>query len=152
MRPLHREPITRWRRVIPQKHGYLKLHFHDITVRHWNKAFEFSIYRQPNWICHIFHSNCLLNHVTQGKIQGMGRWGGRRTQLVDGLREKSWYRKLIQDALDRTLQNSLWNRRWICRKRDCVMNEWKVYKYKLLPIFRIQNLCYYLLDTSYKHT
>jgi len=26
--------------------------------------------RKANWIGHIFHRNCLIKHVTEGKIEG----------------------------------------------------------------------------------
>ena len=45
--------------------------------------------RKANWIGHIFRRNCLLQHVTEGKIQGVievtGRLGRRRRKLLDGL-------------------------------------------------------------------
>jgi len=41
---------------------------------------------ETNWICHILYRNCLLNHVTEGKIEGRievtGRRGIRRKQLT----------------------------------------------------------------------
>jgi hypothetical protein len=47
--------------------------------------------RKANWIGHILRRNCLLNHVTKGKvdgnIEGTGR-RGRRKQLLDNLEEK----------------------------------------------------------------
>jgi hypothetical protein len=62
--------------------------------------------RKANWIGHILHRNCLLKHVTEGKLQGRiemtGRRGRRRKQLLDGLKEKRRYWKLKEEALDRT--------------------------------------------------
>ena len=44
--------------------------------------------RKGNWIGHILRTNCLLRHVTEGKIEGMrevtGR-RGRRKELLDVL-------------------------------------------------------------------
>jgi hypothetical protein len=31
--------------------------------------------RKANWIGHILHTNCLLKHIFEGKIEGMRRWG-----------------------------------------------------------------------------
>jgi hypothetical protein len=43
--------------------------------------------RKANCISHILHRNCHLKHVTDEKIEGMIRWGGRRKQLLDDLKE-----------------------------------------------------------------
>jgi hypothetical protein len=63
--------------------------------------------RKANWIGHILRRNCLLKHVTEGKLEGRiemtGRRGRRRKQLPDDLREKKRYWKLKEEALDRTL-------------------------------------------------
>jgi hypothetical protein len=46
--------------------------------------------RKANWISHILRGNCLLNYVTEGKIEGRievtGRRGRRREQLLDDFR------------------------------------------------------------------
>jgi len=51
--------------------------------------------------------NCLLKHVTDGKIQGWtevtGRRGRRRKQLLDHLEETRGYWKLTKEALDHNL-------------------------------------------------
>jgi hypothetical protein len=48
--------------------------------------------RKANWIGHIFRKNCLLQRVTEGKIQGgievTGRQRRRRTKLSDDLKER----------------------------------------------------------------
>ena len=45
--------------------------------------------REVKWIGHILLRNCLLKHVTEGKIKGRievtGRRGKRRKQLLDKL-------------------------------------------------------------------
>ena len=47
-------------------------------------------WRKANWIGHIWHTNCLLKHIFEGKIEGMRRWGGgggrrrRRRQAATG--------------------------------------------------------------------
>jgi inosine/xanthosine triphosphate pyrophosphatase family protein len=38
----------------------------DRNILHKIKA------RKANWICHILCRNCLLKHVTEGKIEGTG--------------------------------------------------------------------------------
>jgi len=35
-------------------------------------------HREANWICHIVRRNYLPKHVTEGKIDGRKRRGGRR--------------------------------------------------------------------------
>jgi hypothetical protein len=48
--------------------------------------------RRTNWIGHVLRRNCLLKHVIEGKLEGrvemIGRWGRRRKQLLDDLKEK----------------------------------------------------------------
>jgi hypothetical protein len=62
---------------------------------------------KAKWIGHILRRNCLLKHVTEGKLEGRiemtGRRGRRRKQLLDDLTEKRRYWKLKEEALDRTL-------------------------------------------------
>jgi hypothetical protein len=62
--------------------------------------------RKVNWVGCILRRNCLLKHVTEGKLEGRievtGRRGRRRKQLVDDLKEKRGYWKLKYEALDCT--------------------------------------------------
>jgi hypothetical protein len=44
--------------------------------------------RKANWIGHILRTNCLLKHVTEGKMEQMARRGRRRKKLLDGLAER----------------------------------------------------------------
>ena len=52
--------------------------------------------RKANWIGHILRRNCLLEHVTEGKIQGRievtRRRGRRCKQLLYDIKEKRGYR------------------------------------------------------------
>ena len=52
-------------------------------------------------------TNCLLQRVTEGKIQGgieaTGRQGRRRRKLLDDLKERRGYSHLKEEALDRTM-------------------------------------------------
>jgi hypothetical protein len=61
--------------------------------------------RKVNWIGHILCRNCLLQGVTEGKIQGgiemTGRQGRRRRKLLDDLKERRGYSHLKEEALDR---------------------------------------------------
>ena len=63
--------------------------------------------RKAKWIGHILRRNCLLQRVTEGKIQvGIevtGRQGRRRMKLLDGLKERRGYSHLKEDALDRPM-------------------------------------------------
>jgi len=48
--------------------------------------------RKVNWVGHRLWGNCLLKNLTvgkiEGRIEGRGRWGKRRKQLSDDLKEK----------------------------------------------------------------
>jgi hypothetical protein len=61
---------------------------------------------------HILRRSCLLQWVTEGKIQGeievIGRQGSRRRKLLDDLMERRGYSHLKMDALDR----SMWRARF----------------------------------------
>jgi len=63
--------------------------------------------RKANWIGHIFHTNCFLKHVIEGKIDGRievtGRRGRRSKLLIDNLKKKMGYCKLKDEAIDRTV-------------------------------------------------
>jgi hypothetical protein len=37
-----------------------------------------TITRKVNWIGHILHRNCLLKHITEGKLQGRREMMGRQ--------------------------------------------------------------------------
>ena len=62
----------------------------------------------------ILRTNCLLKHVIEGKIeetvQVTGRWGSRRQQLLDDLKETREYYKLKEAALDRGLWRTRFGR------------------------------------------
>jgi hypothetical protein len=51
--------------------------------------------RKANWIGHMLRRNCFLKHVVEGniegRIEGIGRRGGRRKQLLDNLKEETGY-------------------------------------------------------------
>ena len=59
-------------------------------------------WRKVNVIVQILYRSCLLKHVTEGKIQEMGRKGRKCKQLLDGLKEKGWYWNLKEIAVDHT--------------------------------------------------
>jgi len=70
--------------------------------------------RKANWIGHILRRNCLLQRVTDGKIQGVievtGRQGRRRRKLLDDLKERRGYSHLKEEALDRTMWRARFGR------------------------------------------
>ena len=63
--------------------------------------------KKDNQIGHIWFKDCVLKHVTEGKIEkvvdGTGKRGRRRKQLLDELKERRGYCKLKEEALDRTV-------------------------------------------------
>jgi hypothetical protein len=63
--------------------------------------------QKANWIGHILRRNCLLQRVTEGKIQGgievRGRQGRRRRKLLDDLKERRKYSHSKEKALVRTM-------------------------------------------------
>jgi hypothetical protein len=70
--------------------------------------------RKANWIGHILRRNCILQRVTEEKIQGeievTGRQGRRRRKLLDDLKEMSGYSHLKEEALDRTMWRARFGR------------------------------------------
>jgi hypothetical protein len=52
-----------------------------------------------------------------------GRRGRRHKKLLDDLREMRGYWKLKEEALDRSLENSLWKKLWTSRNSNCRINE-----------------------------
>jgi len=70
--------------------------------------------RKANWIGHILRQNCLLQRVTEGKIQGgievTGRQGRRHSKLLDDLKEKREYSHLKEEVLDRTIWRARFGR------------------------------------------
>jgi hypothetical protein len=70
--------------------------------------------RKANWIGHILRRNCILQRVTEEKIQGgievTGRQGRRRRKLLDDLKERRGYSHLKEEALDRTMWRARFGR------------------------------------------
>ena len=68
---------------------------------------------KADWIGHILRRNCLLQRVTEGKIQGgievTGRQG-RSMKLLDDLKERRGYSHLKSEALDRTMWRARFGR------------------------------------------
>ena len=67
--------------------------------------------RKANWIGHILRRNCLLHDAIEGKIMDVKVVGRRRTQLLDGLRNRRRYWELKEEAEDR----KRWRRQFINR-------------------------------------
>ena len=74
---------------------------------------------KANWVGHNLRSNCLLKHVTEGKIEGRvcdGKQGRRRRQLLGDLKETRKYWNMQEEALGRILwRTRFWNRTTIPR-------------------------------------
>jgi hypothetical protein len=76
------------------------------------------IYRYIYIYIYIYTSeiyrNCLLQRVTEGKIQGgievTGRQGRRRRKLLDDLKERRGFSHLKEEALDRTMWSARFRR------------------------------------------
>jgi hypothetical protein len=62
---------------------------------------------KANWIGHVLRRNCLLKHITEGKIESgiemMARQGRRCKQLQSGRNKTRGYWKVKEEALDRTV-------------------------------------------------
>jgi hypothetical protein len=70
--------------------------------------------RKANWIGHILRRNCLLQQVTEGKIQRgievTGKQVRKRRKLLDVLKERRGYSQLKEEALDRTMWRARFGR------------------------------------------
>ena len=66
--------------------------------------------KKANWIGHILRRNCLLQRVTEGKLQGGIEVTGRRRKLLDDLKERRGYSHLKEVALDRTMWRARFGR------------------------------------------
>jgi hypothetical protein len=69
---------------------------------------------RANWIGQILRRNCLLQRVTEVKIQGRievtGRQGRRRRKLLDNHKERRGFSRLKEEALDRTMLRARFGR------------------------------------------
>jgi hypothetical protein len=78
-----------------------------LTVKEQRNILHEICKRKANWIGHILGRNCLLQQVTEGKIQGgievRGRRGRRRRKLLDYLKKRRRYSHMKEEALDRTM-------------------------------------------------
>ena len=80
--------------------------------------------RNANWIGHILSTNCLLQHVVQWKTEETVRRGTWSRQLLDDLNETRRYRRLKEEALDRTAWGTRFGRGYgpvirQLREEDC---------------------------------
>jgi hypothetical protein len=78
------------------------------TQSQGKRDFLHTIKRRLTGLGHILHRNCLLKHVinegqTERKTEVTGRRQRRSNYLLNDLKEKSGYGKLIEKALYRTL-------------------------------------------------
>jgi len=68
--------------------------------------------------------NCLLNHITEGKVESTDRRGRRPKLLLDGLRGKKMYCNLGEEALDRNVGRTRFGR--VCgpvARQEYAMND-----------------------------
>ena len=69
---------------------------------------------KANWIGHILRTNCHLQRVIEGKVNGgievTGRRGRRRRKLLDKLKERREYCHLKEEALGRTMWRARFGR------------------------------------------
>jgi hypothetical protein len=85
---------------------------------------------KANWIGHILRQNCLLQRVTEGKIQRgievTGRQGRRCRKLLHDLKERRGYSHLKEEALDRTMWRACFGRGFgpVVRQTTKRMNEY----------------------------
>ena len=91
---------------------------------------------KANWIGHILHINCIIKHVTRGKVDGAGRRTRRHKQLLHDSKETNRYWKLKEKALDR----SLWARLWTGRNRDYVMMKGRDFVTSCDTYFHVNNI------------
>jgi hypothetical protein len=83
---------------------------------------------------HILRRNCLLQRVTEGKIQGWievtGRQGRRCRKLFDDLKERRGYSHMKEEALDRTMWRAHFGKGFgpVVRQTTRWMNEWILVK------------------------
>ena len=79
-----------------------------------------------NRIGHILRRKCFQKHVVEGNTAGnikvTGRGGNRSKQLLFDLEEKRGYRRLKEEALDRTLGRTRFGRG--CGRVVRLQNEW----------------------------
>jgi hypothetical protein len=70
--------------------------------------------RKANWVGHILRRNCLLQRVTEGKIQGgkevTGRQERRRRKLLDDLKKRRGYSHFKEEVLDRSMRRARFGR------------------------------------------
>jgi hypothetical protein len=57
---------------------------------------------KTGWIGNVSFKKCLLKQVIRGDLEGTGRRGRGRIQLLGGLREATRYWNLQEEALDLT--------------------------------------------------
>jgi len=65
---------------------------------------------ETNWIGHNLHRNCVLKYFVEGKIERTKRYGRKRTQLLNDLKEKRKYCSWKKEALDRPLWRNSFQR------------------------------------------
>jgi len=62
--------------------------------------------KEGYWIGHILHRNCVVKHVTEGRMEGKRRLWRKSKHLLDDLKKEREYWKLKEETLDRILWRS----------------------------------------------
>ena len=65
----------------------------------------------------------LLKHVIKGNIEGTGRRGRRRKQLLNDLRERETEKIILERERGNTRSQSVESSIWVCLKTDNGMSE-----------------------------
>jgi hypothetical protein len=66
--------------------------------------------RKAKRIGHMWLMKCLLKHSIEGKIEGAGRRKRRRKQIQNDLKETRVYKQLNEEAPDRTVWRTRFER------------------------------------------
>jgi hypothetical protein len=91
----------------------------------WSQAIEYyhTNLLKENWWMGLILFRKLPSKARYGKKDSDGKRRRRRKQLPDGLKKTSGNWKLKEEALARTVENSVWKDLWTCSRRDYGMNE-----------------------------
>ena len=126
--------------VVLEKDGEDQL---DRSCEEWNRDKEQRniVYkikrRKANWIGHILCGNCLLQHITERKIEGRSNGKtGKKIQAAAGWLQRNDRIAEIAKVTPRlhSAEKSLWKRLWACRKTEYLMISWPA-------VTRTLNLC-----------
>jgi hypothetical protein len=90
----------------------------------WKWYCHFELSRKANWIDHVLSRNCLLKYVIGRKIEGKGRLGIRRKQLLNDPKKTGRSCKLKEEGLDCPVWINRFGRGYGPVARHCVTMMW----------------------------